>query len=305
MTEELELLRQADPVSADEGPWRDRPLTARAEARLAALTAGAVPRGRPRPVRRLPSADGPDRRVGGRRRRPGAHLLRRRQQSRRRRTRRPPPARRRTVRVTGRARPQGGGQGTDGGCRGRAAAGQPSAELVHEHGDGPGRRAPRNRARGAHHQLERRRQRLGAGRGHRPAAPGPSGDPRQRRRVADRERRQGPAPQDLSGGLGGPAQRAGKPYQAPDGRRGAARTAVMAVRRGGRHQHDAATAVGALLVPSGVDAGAAGDGRPRPDAGRCGRSAAGGVVTDRLGLAAGRRMCTTARTAQRIPPARW
>ncbi|MCW7984196.1 CU044_5270 family protein [Streptomyces nigrescens] len=52
MTEELELLRQADPVSADEGPWRDRPLTARAEARLAALTTGAVPRGRPRPVRR-------------------------------------------------------------------------------------------------------------------------------------------------------------------------------------------------------------------------------------------------------------
>ncbi|MEU8784045.1 CU044_5270 family protein [Streptomyces sp. NPDC048637] len=52
MTEELELLRQADPVSADEGPWRDRPLTARAEARLAALTAGAAPRARPRPVRR-------------------------------------------------------------------------------------------------------------------------------------------------------------------------------------------------------------------------------------------------------------
>ncbi|MEW1753963.1 CU044_5270 family protein [Streptomyces angustmyceticus] len=52
MTEELELLRQADPVSADEGPWRDRPLTARAEARLQDLTAGAAPRGRPRPVRR-------------------------------------------------------------------------------------------------------------------------------------------------------------------------------------------------------------------------------------------------------------
>lgn len=43
MTEELELLRQADPVSADEGPWRDRPLTARAEARLQALTADAAP----------------------------------------------------------------------------------------------------------------------------------------------------------------------------------------------------------------------------------------------------------------------
>jgi len=54
MTEELELLRQADPVSADEGPWRDRPLTAPAEARLAALTAGAEPRGRPRPLRRRP-----------------------------------------------------------------------------------------------------------------------------------------------------------------------------------------------------------------------------------------------------------
>ncbi|MFG2094311.1 CU044_5270 family protein [Streptomyces sp. NPDC048612] len=52
MTEELELLRQADPVSADEGPWRDRPLTARAEAGLAALTSGAAPPGRPRPVRR-------------------------------------------------------------------------------------------------------------------------------------------------------------------------------------------------------------------------------------------------------------
>ncbi|WP_313772065.1 hypothetical protein [Streptomyces angustmyceticus] len=34
MSEELELLRQADPVSAGEGPWRDRPLTARAEALL-------------------------------------------------------------------------------------------------------------------------------------------------------------------------------------------------------------------------------------------------------------------------------
>ncbi|MFE1176302.1 CU044_5270 family protein [Streptomyces sp. NPDC058773] len=52
MTEELELLRQADPVSADEGPWRDRPLTARAQARLEALTAGAAPEGAPRPVRR-------------------------------------------------------------------------------------------------------------------------------------------------------------------------------------------------------------------------------------------------------------
>ncbi|PBC82159.1 MULTISPECIES: CU044_5270 family protein [unclassified Streptomyces] len=54
MTEELELLRQADPVAADEGPWRDRPLTASAEARLQALTAGAsaIPPGRPRPVRR-------------------------------------------------------------------------------------------------------------------------------------------------------------------------------------------------------------------------------------------------------------
>ncbi|MEW2436772.1 CU044_5270 family protein [Streptomyces caniferus] len=52
MTEELELLRQADPVSADEGPWRDRPLTARAEARLQALTADAAPRRRPHAVRR-------------------------------------------------------------------------------------------------------------------------------------------------------------------------------------------------------------------------------------------------------------
>ncbi|MFC9234196.1 CU044_5270 family protein [Streptomyces decoyicus] len=52
MTEELELLRQADPVSADEGPWRDRSLSARAEARLEALTSGAVPVSRPRPVRR-------------------------------------------------------------------------------------------------------------------------------------------------------------------------------------------------------------------------------------------------------------
>ncbi|MEU6080435.1 CU044_5270 family protein [Streptomyces sp. NPDC047108] len=31
MTDELELLRQADPVRADEGPWRDRPLDAAAE----------------------------------------------------------------------------------------------------------------------------------------------------------------------------------------------------------------------------------------------------------------------------------
>lgn len=33
--------------------------------------------------------------------------------------------------------------------------------------------------------------------------------------MADRQRRQGAAPQDLSGGLRGPAQRAGRPYEAP------------------------------------------------------------------------------------------
>ncbi|MEU7150870.1 CU044_5270 family protein [Streptomyces sp. NPDC045456] len=43
MTDELELLRQADPVRSDEGPWRDRPLTARAEHRLAALTSADAP----------------------------------------------------------------------------------------------------------------------------------------------------------------------------------------------------------------------------------------------------------------------
>lgn len=58
MTDELELLRRADPAPADDGPWRDRPLTARAEHRLTALTESADPmepatgdsrRARPRP----------------------------------------------------------------------------------------------------------------------------------------------------------------------------------------------------------------------------------------------------------------
>ncbi|QTZ91701.1 CU044_5270 family protein [Streptomyces auratus] len=52
MTDELELLRQADPAPAAEGPWRDRPLTARATARLEELTTGPGPAARPRPVRR-------------------------------------------------------------------------------------------------------------------------------------------------------------------------------------------------------------------------------------------------------------
>ncbi|MGX1974688.1 CU044_5270 family protein [Streptomyces kronopolitis] len=61
MTDELQLLRQADPAPADDGPWRDRPLTARAEHRLAALTRPTDPaapatgdgrRTRPRPVPR-------------------------------------------------------------------------------------------------------------------------------------------------------------------------------------------------------------------------------------------------------------
>lgn len=52
MTDELELLRQADPAPAGEGPWRDRPLTARATARLEELTTGPGPSARPRPVRR-------------------------------------------------------------------------------------------------------------------------------------------------------------------------------------------------------------------------------------------------------------
>ncbi|MBL1098673.1 CU044_5270 family protein [Streptomyces coffeae] len=37
MTDELELLRDADPVSAETGPWRDRPLDARAELLLRRL----------------------------------------------------------------------------------------------------------------------------------------------------------------------------------------------------------------------------------------------------------------------------
>ncbi len=37
MTDELDLLREADPVSADTGPWRDRPLNARAELLLRRL----------------------------------------------------------------------------------------------------------------------------------------------------------------------------------------------------------------------------------------------------------------------------
>ncbi|MEV5773915.1 CU044_5270 family protein [Streptomyces antimycoticus] len=37
MTDELDLLREADPVSADTGPWRDRPLDARAELLLRRL----------------------------------------------------------------------------------------------------------------------------------------------------------------------------------------------------------------------------------------------------------------------------
>ncbi|QKV90987.1 CU044_5270 family protein [Streptomyces sp. NA02950] len=39
MTDELELLRGADPVSAETGPWRDRPLDARAELLLTRLPA--------------------------------------------------------------------------------------------------------------------------------------------------------------------------------------------------------------------------------------------------------------------------
>ncbi|MFD0493837.1 hypothetical protein [Streptomyces rhizosphaericus] len=37
MTDELDLLREANPVSADTGPWRDRPLDARAELLLGRL----------------------------------------------------------------------------------------------------------------------------------------------------------------------------------------------------------------------------------------------------------------------------
>ncbi|KEF07503.1 MULTISPECIES: CU044_5270 family protein [Streptomyces] len=50
MTDELELLRQADPVRSDQGPWRDRPLTARAEHRLAALMSAEAPERTPDPA---------------------------------------------------------------------------------------------------------------------------------------------------------------------------------------------------------------------------------------------------------------
>ncbi|MBI0293759.1 CU044_5270 family protein [Streptomyces sp. PRKS01-29] len=50
MTDELDLLREADPVSADTGPWRDRPLDARAELLLRRLP--SRDRGR-RTVRRV------------------------------------------------------------------------------------------------------------------------------------------------------------------------------------------------------------------------------------------------------------
>ncbi|GAA1702585.1 CU044_5270 family protein [Streptomyces yatensis] len=50
MTDELDLLREADPVSADTGPWRDRPLNARAELLLRRLP--SQDRGR-RTVRRV------------------------------------------------------------------------------------------------------------------------------------------------------------------------------------------------------------------------------------------------------------
>ncbi|MFD7664743.1 CU044_5270 family protein [Streptomyces sp. NPDC059788] len=47
MTDELDLLRQADPVPSGDGPWRDRPLTARAEHRLAALMSDSTPTAEP------------------------------------------------------------------------------------------------------------------------------------------------------------------------------------------------------------------------------------------------------------------
>ncbi|MET9294209.1 CU044_5270 family protein [Streptomyces sp. NPDC003077] len=47
MTDELDLLRAADPVRADAGPWRDRPLDARAERRLNDLLHGELPHGKP------------------------------------------------------------------------------------------------------------------------------------------------------------------------------------------------------------------------------------------------------------------
>ncbi|GAA1298433.1 CU044_5270 family protein [Streptomyces javensis] len=50
MTDELDLLREANPVSADTGPWRDRPLNARAELLLRRLP--SQDRGR-RTVRRV------------------------------------------------------------------------------------------------------------------------------------------------------------------------------------------------------------------------------------------------------------
>ncbi|OKI04997.1 2-oxoglutarate dehydrogenase [Streptomyces sp. CB02923] len=51
MTDELELLRQADPVpSPGEGPWRDRPLDARAEHRLSALMSADAPSSTPAPA---------------------------------------------------------------------------------------------------------------------------------------------------------------------------------------------------------------------------------------------------------------
>ncbi|MFI0257713.1 CU044_5270 family protein [Streptomyces sp. NPDC017056] len=51
MTDELELLRQADPAPSDAGPWRDRPLDARAEHRLAALMSADAPSDAPAPER--------------------------------------------------------------------------------------------------------------------------------------------------------------------------------------------------------------------------------------------------------------
>ncbi|MFG2195728.1 CU044_5270 family protein [Streptomyces sp. NPDC048639] len=46
MTDELELLRRANPVPADEGPWRERPLDGAAERRLNRLLHGARTRRR-------------------------------------------------------------------------------------------------------------------------------------------------------------------------------------------------------------------------------------------------------------------